>query len=697
MDTPEAPDGHSDPQPESAELDVLELLDAAVSALGGSPRPGQQKMASAVDRAIARGKHLAVQAGTGTGKSLAYLVPAAKHAVASGEPVVVSTATIALQRQLVKRDLPRLAEALEDDLPRTLTSAILKGRTNYLCLNKVRGAAEEALPDPQDSLIAASELSATGAQVKRLREWAEDTDTGDRDDLERGVSDMAWRQVSVSAQECIGKQSCPFGAECFAEKAREEAQGADIMVTNHALLAIDALADRAVLPEHSVTIIDEAHELESRITGVATAEISPAGMVILAKRINAVTNAAGLGAVGDELQEAADQWGQELQVQLNTQPVSGRWVAVPEPLQGPLEHLRDVAWSVRGELAGIPEQTFTDDAPKAAERRAMISALENLYDAIQRVRQVDRAGTSTPASDGDDGREDTDEPSRDSATDDVVWLSEDSKVVRVAPLSISELLAKELFSHGTVVLTSATLTLGGKFEAMMAQWGARSSSMTTLDVGTPFEARTHGILYTAAHLPRPGYGRTDPAVVDEVAQLINAAGGRTLGLFSSRRAAEDMAAALRSVVPYDILLQGEDSMSTLVERFRKDDGACLFGTLGLWQGVDVPGPSLSLVIIDRIPFPRPDDPLMQARQEAATAAGRNGFMEVAANHAALLMAQGAGRLLRATTDRGVVAVLDSRLVNARYGTYIRRSMPDFWPTTDPTTVRKALRRLRGAQ
>ncbi|MDN6354030.1 MAG: ATP-dependent DNA helicase, partial [Corynebacterium sp.] len=266
--------------------------------------------------------------------------------------------------------------------------------------------------------------------------------------------------------------------------------------------------------------------------------------------------------------------------------------------------------------------------------------------------------------------------------------------VYVAPLSVADLLRQRLFTSATVVLTSATLALGGRFTAMLASWGVAASACRTLDVGTPFDAATHGILYTARHLPPPGREGTSPDTIDELAQLVSAAGGRTLGLFSSRRAAENAAAELRTLVPYEILCQGDDSLGALIDRSRDEPETCLFGTLSLWQGVDVPGPSLSLVVIDRIPFPRPDDPLSQARKEAADSAGRSGFMEVAATHAALLMAQGAGRLLRSVDDRGVVAVLDQRLVTKRYGSFLRASMPQFWPTVTGDTARGALRRLR---
>lgn len=280
--------------------------------------------------------------------------------------------------------------------------------------------------------------------------------------------------------------------------------------------------------------------------------------------------------------------------------------------------------------------------------------------------------------------------------DDVVWLERSERygdTVAVAPLSVAGLLHDRLFGEQTVVLTSATLNIGGNFDAMAASWGLPKGSWDSLDAGTPFEPRKSGILYTASHLPLPGRDGLSGETLDEIAGLITAAGGRTLGLFSSKRAAQQAAEAMKKRLPFDILVQGEDSTGALVEKFAASENVCLFGTLTLWQGVDVPGRSLSLVLIDRIPFPRPDDPLQQARSKAADAAGRSGFMEVSATHAALLMAQGAGRLLRSVNDRGVVAVLDPRLVTKRYGSFLRRSLPNFWETTDPDVVRGALRRL----
>lgn len=623
-------------------------------------------MAEAVTTALEKERHLAVQAGTGTGKSLAYLVPAFRHAQETGHTVIVSTATLALQRQLVERDLPRLAEALEPHLEKKPTFAIMKGRSNYVCLNKVSRAAEL---DDEDALLDQDAISSLGRHVQRVYEWAEDTETGDREDLEPGVPDLAWRQVSVTSNECLGATRCPHGEDCFAELARRRAADVDIVVTNHALLAIDAVADINILPEHDVVIIDEAHELDGRITSVSTAEITGRALKMAANR------AKSLGANGKDqrLSEQANELSQLL-----GEFTPGRWTDLPEEAKQQLMSLADTLSDCRETIARAPEGEQAQDPEKSAERQNLANHLGSLVEAIARI--LDVFATGDPA-----------------AHADVVWLERDERTLNdtlaVAPLSIAGMLHEKLFGEQTVVLTSATLALGGRFDAMAAQWGLPKGTWDSLDVGYPFDPARSGILYTAAHLPQPGRDGLSPQTLKEIRELIMAAGGRTLGLFSSRRAAQQAAEELKPTLPFDIYLQGEDSIGALVDKFTKNENSCLFGTLTLWQGVDVPGPACSLVLIDRIPFPRPDNPLMQARTEAAKAAGRNGFMEVSATHAALLMAQGAGRLLRSTADRGVVAVLDSRLETKRYGSYLRASMPQMWPTSDPQVVRGALKRL----
>ncbi|GAY17932.1 putative ATP-dependent helicase DinG homolog [Mycobacterium sp. shizuoka-1] len=658
---------------------MTELLATAVAALGGQQRPGQVQMAEAVARAFADGKHLAVQAGTGTGKSLAYLVPAIARAVADETPVVVSTATIALQRQLVDRDLPRLVDALADALPRRPRFALLKGRRNYLCLNKIHnGAGEESADAPQEELFEPVAATALGRDVARLTAWASSTETGDRDELRPGVPDRSWSQVSVSARECLGMARCPYGSDCFSERARGEAGRAEIIVTNHALLAIDAIADAAVLPEHEYLVVDEAHELVDRVTSVATAELTPAPLGVATRRIARLVSP----HLVQRMEAAVATFSSAIH-----DATPGRLDYLDDELATYLTALRDAATAARGDIDPSPK-----DPKAAAARTEAIAALTEIGDAASRALD-----SFVPAI-----------PDR----TEVVWLDHEDAgrsgatrgsgggavrpVLRVAPLSVAGLLRTRLFDSATTVLTSATLTIGGSFDAMAGAWGLSDGpSWTPLDVGSPFEHAKSGILYVAAHLPPPGRDSAGNAEqLDEIAALIDAAGGRTLGLFSSMRAAKAAAEALRARIDTPILCQGEDSTAVLIERFAADPETSLFGTLSLWQGVDVPGPSLSLVLIDRIPFPRPDDPLLTARQRAVAARGGNGFMTVAAAHAALLLAQGAGRLLRRADDRGVVAVLDSRMATARYGGYLRASLPPFWPTTDPAQVKQALGRLR---
>ncbi|MCV7077065.1 ATP-dependent DNA helicase [Mycobacterium szulgai] len=651
---------------------VPELLTIAVAALGGSERPGQVQMATAVANAFETGEHLVVQAGTGTGKSLAYLVPAIVRAIGAEGPVVVSTATIALQRQLVDRDLPRLADALADALPHPPQFALLKGRRNYLCLNKIHGGgagsgdSEDADERPQEELFNPMAATALGRDVQRLTEWASTTGTGDRDDLKPGVPDRSWSQVSVSARECIGVARCSFGSECFSERARGAAARADVVVTNHALLAIDAVADSAVLPEHTLLVVDEAHELTDRVTSVATAELTSAALGVAARRI--------VRLVDHELTERLEAASATFSSAIHD-ATAGRIDYLDPELATYLAALRDAASAARSAIDS------TSDAKAAAARAEAAAALTEISDTAARILE-----SFTPAI-----------PDR----TDVVWLDHEENrgspraVLRVAPLSVAGLLAKEVFSRSTTVLTSATLTVGGSFEAMAAAWGLTGETpWRGLDVGSPFHHAKSGILYVAAHLPPPGRdGSGSAEQLAEIAELITAAGGRTLGLFSSMRAARAAAEAMRERLSTPVLCQGDDSTSALVEQFSDDAETSLFGTLSLWQGVDVPGPSLSLVLIDRIPFPRPDDPLLSARQRAVAARGGNGFMDVAAAHAALLLAQGSGRLLRRVTDRGVVAVLDSRMATARYGGYLRASLPPFWQTTDAAKVRAALQRL----
>ncbi|WP_182543446.1 ATP-dependent DNA helicase [Halosaccharopolyspora lacisalsi] len=640
-------------------------------------------MAEAVRHSIDSGEHLAVQAGTGTGKSLAYLVPALRHAVAEGATVVISTATIALQTQLVERDLPRLATALSGALGRAPTFAILKGRRNYVCLNRLHGNAPE---EPETSeLFDPFAASALERQVKRVREWSSETETGDRDDLVPGVSDQVWRRVSVTAKECLGAHRCPVGADCFAERARGEAGRADVVVTNHALLAIDALDDRPVLPEHDVVVVDEAHELVDRVTSASTGELSASAIKLAARRCGR--------AVDQEIADRLDEAGDGLELIL-TDARPGRLDELPRDLSGALSSVRDAAAACTTALGAERRE----DTEEGTARKLALAVTEEVHDTA--VRLIDTFGEEV------------------GERRDVVWTTAEpnrAPTIRIAPLGVGGLLRERLFGQRTTVLTSATLALGGSFDPLAQQWGlpprqqaqpaadmaldkeppadSTGPKWSGLDVGSPFEYQRSGILYLARHLPKPGRDGLPAEYLDELTELVRAAGGRTLGLFSSMRAARQASEQLRERLDTPVFCQGEDTTSLLVSSFAEDPRACLFGTLSLWQGVDVPGESLQLVVMDRIPFPRPDDPLASARQQAVDARGGNGFLSVAGTHAALLLSQGAGRLLRSTHDRGVIAVLDPRLATAKYSGFLRASLPPFWTTYDPELVRGALRRL----
>lgn len=630
---------------------IRDVLHAAVESVAGEDRPGQIQMAEAVQHALDSGEHLLVQAGTGTGKSLGYLVPSLLH----GKRVVVATATLNLQHQLVERDIPALKEAARATLDKVPHHAVVKGRGNYACLHRVR----EGAPDDQGTLVEIPEGS-LGAEVLELREWAEEQaaggHTGDRDSAP-SHTERAWRQVSVNHRECLGATRCAHALECFAELAREDAHTAQVVVTNHALLAIDAIDGVPMLPEYDAVVVDEAHELAARVTQASTDELDPVIVERAARRARARITS----GEGDDLTDASDALADIL-----ARTEAGRIDELPQPLHAVLSLVRD---SARSCLSAFPKEDKSE--PDAALQQA-----RGMVDDVRKIAERMAIKIET----------------------DVLWISENkgNKQLHVAPIDVSGALRDKLFGDKTVVLTSATLKLGGGFEPLarsLGLWGD-DPPWTSLDVGSPFDYTKQGMLYVARHLPAPGRDGLEEAQLDEITDLIEAAGGRTLGLFSSRRGAEKAAEAVRERLPdLDIWCQGDAQLPELARRFAETPSSCLFGTLSLWQGVDLPGDTCQLVIIDRIPFPRPDDPLMSARQRLVEKRGGNGFMTVAAQHAALLLAQGTGRLIRRATDRGVVAILDPRVVTARYGSFLTASMPDMWRTTDRAVALAALRRL----
>ena len=645
--------------------DALTLLDEAVAATGGQNRAGQRTMAAHVAQALELQRHLLVQAGTGTGKSLGYLVPALARVGESDQPIVVATATLALQAQIVNRDIPRLLQALEPRPESQAQVALLKGRNNYLCLHKLEGGYPEDEPDALFDMP--SSTSRVGEEVVRLREWADRTETGDRDELKPGVSDRAWAQVSVSAAECLGRR-CPLVEECFSEMARGRAAEADIVITNHALLAINAFEGMKVLPEHETVIIDEAHELVDRVTGAVSGSLTVAMVRRAARSVkkHSKADSGALEMAAGTLETAFEGLAEGL-----LKGLDGRLLTA-------ISAVNDAARTALSDTK--PDGQDVDAGLQMARSR-----VSEVHDMSSRILEA-------------------------SGEQDVLWISRqggwengryvaasdtDPATLNIAPLSVGLQLRDGLFADRTVILTSATLTVGDSFDVAAGALGLQGEGAprwTSIDVGSPFDYRKQGIMYVAGDLKPPGFG-VHEGQLERLRELCEASEGGALGLFSSKRAAERAAEYMREHSDLNILLQGESSLKALVEEFSEDVDSCLFGTMSLWQGVDVPGDSCRLVVMDRIPFPRPDDPIAQARTEAVNRHRGNGFMAVSAHHAAIRMAQGAGRLIRSVSDRGVVAVLDSRVATKRYGGFLMKAMPPMWSTQNKAAVIGALARL----
>jgi len=599
-------------------------------------------MATAVADVLADGGHLVVQAGTGTGKSFGYLVPAVLDAVRQERRVVVATASKALQDQLAEQDLPALVERLAP-LGVPVRSAVLKGRSNYVCRQRL---------DEVAAGLGQGELDVGGSvapEIEALAAWAGRTTTGDRAELDVEPSPRAWAAVSVSGEECPGAARCPRGFDCFAEQAKAAAEAADVVVVNLALYAAHLASEERVLPAHDVVVFDEAHQLEDLLSSALGFELSAGRVETAARRVRAVIADRDLpldiARAGDTLLGALA-------------PFAGARLTWPLP-----DGVVDGITLLRGRLERALEslRSISTDVEDADQRRARAQRV-----VLSLITDLD----TFAALDGDW----------------VAWVPDgrdDARVV-AAPVEIGPVLGETVWARRTAVLTSATIP-----PHFVARIGL-PPGVEPLDVGSPFDYERNALLYCAMHLPDPRAEGFRAAVHDELAALIGAAGGRTLALFTSWRALTDAVEALRPRLPFTVLAQGEQPLPRLIEAFRADESSCLFGTMGLFQGIDVPGTSLSLVVIDRLPFPRPDDPLLQARRDRAGAAA---FRTIDVARAATLLAQAAGRLVRTAEDRGVVAVLDPRLGSARYRWDVVRALPPFRRTRHRVEAEEFLRSL----
>jgi ATP-dependent DNA helicase DinG len=694
--------------------EAAETLAAVIAAKpGGETRPGQEAMCTAVDAALASGEHLLVEAPTGVGKSLAYLAPAVAHARSVPDArVVVVTATKGLQEQLTRDDLPTLAEAVPG---RPLRFAMLKGRSNYLCRAKL----DVTMVDGVEARFDFGDEGVTGAleAVQRLGEWAEKTDTGDRADAPGAVSDAVWAQVSVDPGECPGAAHCHAGDSCFAEAARERAGAAEIVVVNTHLYAAHLASGGNVLPPHTAVVFDEAHTLEDTFASAFGVRMTPYRV----RRAAARARAAGADPdLTRRLDRAAD--------------------TLDTALGAPTE-------ATRVDLAGED-----GEAKELASALATVATLAREVHGTLRKKELGLLGGAGGGG-GDVARAKAAQATRllDGLADDVAWLldpppnsvawvesNKGRPELNQATVDVGPALAARLYPQVTVIATSATLATGGRFDLLARRLGLtlpppvddddgdrngdgggdRSRGRPSdddpasnaaadveptppvhraLTVPSPFDHARQGWLYVAKHLPEPNDARYPEAMVDELHELITAAGGRTLALFTSRAAMDRTADSLAARGGYEVLVQDRLARPELLARFRAGPGSALFATQGFWQGVDLPGHLCRLVAIDRIPFPRPTDPLVAARRAAATARRENDFAAVDLPAAATLLAQGAGRLIRTTTDAGVVAVFDRRLATKSYRQTLLATLPPLRRTIDRAHMVAVLSALRDGE
>ncbi|MFZ5862807.1 MAG: ATP-dependent DNA helicase [Nitrospirota bacterium] len=601
---------------------------------GFEPRPQQIAMARAVSNALASDRTLLVEAGTGTGKTLAYLIPA----VLSGKKVVVSTGTRALQDQLAGHDVP----LVERVLGRAVDWCVLKGRENYVCLYRLEDAAGPA-----------GRSSPSDPAVDAIRAWAVETHTGDRAELEwLGDDDPLWARVSVTAEQCLGA-SCPRYEPCFLTTIKRRAARADLVIVNHALffadLAAGPHASGSIVPRHAAVIFDEAHVIEDVATahwGVSVSRHRVRDLLADIRREPLPDDAPSTAFHGtvDRVHAAADRAFDALRAAAGSDAgPRARWMP---------DHAERAAGAGLDMLARLAE--FRDMLDGVSGRSDGWARLAERVGALARdARFLWRA--EDPAF--------------------VFWIEVNGASVRLSasPLDVSAILRETLFSGGApCVLTSATLTAGGSFEYVRSRLGIDHADERAL--ASPFDFRTQSLLYVPEAFPLPRDPDFVDAVAEEVVRVVSASRGRAFILFTSRRMLERVSDSCRRRMGYPVLRQGEAPRMALIQRF-KAEPSVLFATMGFWQGIDVPGDALSCVVLDKLPFAPPDDPVVEARTAALKAEGLDPFTSYQLPTAAIWLKQGFGRLIRSRRDRGVIAILDRRLLTHRYGRFFLDSLP----------------------
>ncbi|CAB4675734.1 unannotated protein [freshwater metagenome] len=603
---------------------------------GAVERQGQIDMSHAIAESLASGRSIIVQAGTGTGKSLGYLVPA----ILSGETAVVATATKALQDQLNSNDLPLLQKHL--GIP--FTWAVVKGRSNYACLQRINERADKSA-----QLEFEETSDRVNKEIDELITWSKKTKTGDFDELTRIPSDRAKQAISVSTDECPGKSKCPVGANCFAERARDAASTANVVVVNIALYGAHIASSGNILPEHKIVIFDEAHQLESSLSDAVGIQLTNGRVSSFASSVRRVI---ADPMVTNRLEELGLRFSGAIG------PHVGNRLQRPLP-SNIVENMSLIRIEV-ATLINALRELKTDNEPTQ----------QRIYRAqTQGTRLTESLDIALGSFEGY-----------------VAYVegSEERPILRITPLHIGEVLATNVWNEHTAVLTSATVP-----HSMPERVGLPLDGTEVLTVDSPFDYEKNSILYCSRFFPEVKSPAYKDFLYDEMEALMTAAGGRTLALFTSNAALYAAIDAMRERVSFPILGPKDYPRQTLIDMFIEDESACIFASQGFFQGVDFPGRTLSLVILDKLPFPTPTDPLLEARRDAV---GRDkSFGEIDLPMAATSLAQAAGRLIRTDTDRGVVAVFDSRLATAKYKWTLINAMPPMNKTRERPVVEQFLR------
>jgi ATP-dependent DNA helicase DinG len=621
---------------------ALTLLDLITGELpgGGESREGQRQMVRSVAAAFTRRQHTVIEAGTGVGKSLAYLVPA----VMTGQRVVIATATKNLQDQLATKDAPTVAAHAS-----RVNIAVLKGKNNYLCRNRanqVGGGGQMSFDDGTDV------PRGVASQMRRILQWSNETKTGDRDELPFEIDQRAWRGLSVTPQECLGRVQCPQGQNCFAELAKDRAGESSILIVNTHLYAAHLASGSMLLPSHEFVVFDEAHEALDIFASLL-------GTSLTTSRLRALSGVSRslLGSDFhercDQLIEAADRLATSLEIQFDANQLTG----LSEDCERELTRANELVTQIIEALRTLP----TDGADAEARRVRALGPAVHLGNDLERVNKI---------RDGE-----------------LLFLDRREReiTIEISLIDVGPRLRDDLWGNVTAILTSATIP-----DSLPKNLGLDGDCLVE-HFDSPFDYQSNSLLYVPQGFPQRNADGAEEAITEELVKLISAAGGRTLALFTNRSVMNRVAEAVAPQLETEILVQGTLSRQRIIEEFRESAEASLFAVTSFWQGIDVPGHSLSLVTIDRLPFAVPNDPLAEARRSRSD----RPFYEVDLPRAAMLLAQGVGRLIRTNTDRGVVAVLDTRLAESSYRSSLFRKLPAMKRTRDRDQVLAFLKELRG--